>query len=169
MYRRLFFLFPDVKEAKKAVHSLMQEGITTKQMHTLSRSGINLDDLPSSAPNQKLDMHTKIENILWNMNLGIFVIALLVLVSAINAGNNFLFITTLLIMTATYWTGYFYLKKPTIHLSDFHAAFAHNEILLMVDVPKDQVVHIEKIIHNKIPAASEEGISWTPSNLSMNI
>lgn len=39
--------------------------------------------------------------------------------------------------------------KPTIHLSGFHAAFQHDEILLMVDVPKDQVALIEQILHNK--------------------
>lgn len=59
--------------------------------------------------------------------------------------------------------------KPTIHLSGFHAAFRHDEILLMVDVPKDQVALIEQILHNKNPSASEEGISWTPSDLSMNV
>lgn len=71
MYRRLFFLFPDRKAALKAVNDLIQEKITLKQMHTLSKPGINLKGLPVSAPNQQRDMHTKIENTLWNLNLGI--------------------------------------------------------------------------------------------------
>jgi len=39
----------------------------------------------------------------------------------------------------------------------------------MIDIPRDQVTHIEHIMNNKNPSASEEGISWTPGNLSMNI
>ncbi|RKZ90288.1 MAG: hypothetical protein DRQ43_11485, partial [Gammaproteobacteria bacterium] len=66
MYRRLFFLFPNTSDAKKAVQNLVQENISIKQMHSLSKPGVNLDGLPVSAPNQRRDMHTKIENSLWN-------------------------------------------------------------------------------------------------------
>ena len=169
MYRRLFFLFPDAADAKKAVQDLIEENISIKQMHSLSKPGVNLEGLPVSAPNQRRDMHTKIENSLWNFNLGIFFIALFVLVMAVIAANYFLAAISLLVMAATYTIGYYYLTKPTIHLSGFHAAFQHNEILLMVDVPKDQVAFIEHIVHNKNPSASEEGISWTPSDMSMNV
>jgi len=39
----------------------------------------------------------------------------------------------------------------------------------MVDVPKHQVAQIEHIVCRKNPSASEEGISWTPSDLSFNV
>ncbi|MCU7837107.1 MAG: hypothetical protein KZQ83_17915 [gamma proteobacterium symbiont of Taylorina sp.] len=169
MYRRLFFLFPNIKDAKKAVQDLVRENISIKQMHSLSRPEVNLEGLPVSAPNQRRDMHTKIENTLWNFNLGTFFIALFVLLISFISANYFLVMTSLLVMVATYSIGYYYLTKPTIHLNGFHAAFQHNEILLMVDVPKDQVAKIEQIIHNKNPSATEEGISWTPSDLSMNV
>ncbi len=169
MYRRLFFLFPSIAEARKAVQDLIQEDISIKQMHSLSRPGVDLEGLPISAPNQRRDMHAKIEDSLWNFNLGIFFIALFVLIVSFISANYFLVVISLLVMLATYAIGYYYLTKPTIHLSGFHAAFQHNEILLMVDVPKNKVAQIEQIIHNKNPSASEEGISWTPSDLSMNI
>ncbi|MFK5891980.1 MAG: hypothetical protein QM504_02025 [Pseudomonadota bacterium] len=169
MYRRLFFLFPNTTDAKKAVQDLLQEKITIKQMHTLSKPGVNLDGLPVCAPNQRRDMHTKIENSLWNFNLSIFFIALFILVMAFISSNYFLAVTSFLVMAATYSIGYYYLTKPTIHLSGFHAAFQHNEILLMVDVPKNQVGLVEKIVHDKNPSGLEEGISWTPADLSMNV
>ncbi|RKZ96145.1 MAG: hypothetical protein DRQ43_04610 [Gammaproteobacteria bacterium] len=169
MYRRLFFLFPNTADAKKAVQDLVQENISIKQMHSLSKPGVNLDGLPVSAPNQRRDMHTKIENSLWNFNLGTFFVALFVLLISFISANYFFVAAALLVMAATYSIGYYYLTKPTIHLSGFHAAFQHNEILLMVDVPKDQVAKIEQIVHNKSPSASEEGISWTPADLSMNV
>jgi len=31
------------------------------------------------------------------------------------------------------------------------------------------VAKIEQIVHNKSPSASEEGISWTPADLSMHV
>ncbi|MCW8929591.1 MAG: hypothetical protein OQL19_05055 [Gammaproteobacteria bacterium] len=169
MYRRLFFLFPNRADAKKAVQDLVQENISIKQMHSLSKPGVDLSGLPVSAPNQRRDMHTKIENSLWNFNLGTFFIALFILVLSFISSNYFLVIASLVVMIATYSIGYYYLTKPTIHLSGFHAAFQHNEILLMVDVPKNQVAKIERIIHNKNPSGSEEGISWTPADLSMNV
>ena len=169
MYRRLFFLFPNTTDAKKAVDDLIRENIGINQMHSLSKPGMNLNGLPVSAPNQRHDMHTKIENTLWNFNLGLFFIALFVLLLSFISDNYYLVTTSLLLMLVTYSIGYYYLTKPTMHLSYFHAAFQHNEILLMVDVPKDQVSHIEHIVNNKNPSASEEGISWTPGNLSMNI
>lgn len=137
MYRRLFFLFPNVEDTKKAVQDLIQENISIKQMHTLSKPGIMLEGLPVAAPNQRRDMHTKIENILWDFNLGTFFIALFILLMSFFSANYFLVVISVLVMAAaTYSIGYYYLTKPTIHLSEFHAAFQHNEILLMVDVPK---------------------------------
>ncbi len=169
MYRRLFFLFPNTEEAKQAVEVLTQENISIRQMHTLSKPGVNLDGLPASAPNQQRDMHTKIENTLWNFNLGTFFTALVILVFSFISANYWLAAASLVVMLTTYWSGYYYLTKPTIHLSGFHAAFQHDEILLMVDVPKQQVTQIEELVHRKSPSASEEGISWTPADLSMNV
>jgi hypothetical protein len=169
MYRRLFFLFPDKKTTQKAVNDLVQEKIKIKQMHTLSKAGVDLKGLPAAAPNQQRDMHTKIENILWNSNLVIFFIALFVLISSLISNNFFVAGVSLFIMLSTYAFGYYYLTKPTVHLVDFHAAFEHNEILLMVDVPKYQVAKIERIVCGKNPSALEEGISWTPSDLSFNV
>ena len=114
-------------------------------------------------------MHTKIENTLWNFNLGTFFTALVILIMSFISANYWLAAASLVVMLTTYWSGYYYLTKPTIHLSGFHAAFQHDEILLMVDVPKQQVALIEELVHRKSPSASEEGISWTPADLSMNV
>ncbi len=169
MYRRLFFLFPNKEDAQKAVQNLMSIKISLRQMHVLSKPGANLEGLPAPSPNQRRDMHTKIEDTLWNLNLGIFFTALIIFVASFINANFILCAIAFLVMAATYWTGYYYLTKPTIHLSGFHAAFEHNEILLMVDIPKNQISTVERVVHNKCPSASEEGISWTPSDLSMNV
>ena len=169
MYRRLFFLFPDKSETEHAVQELIEAGLNTQQMHALSRPGVDLQGLPAATPNQRRDMHTKIEHSLWHLNLGIFFVALFVLVTSFISSSYYLSAASLLVMIATYWMGYYYLTIPTIHLSGFHAAFQHGEILLMVDVPKQRVQEIEQILHHKNPSASEEGISWTPSDLSLNV
>ncbi|MCU7940654.1 MAG: hypothetical protein KZQ64_11625 [gamma proteobacterium symbiont of Bathyaustriella thionipta] len=169
MYCRLFFLFHDTRDAKKAVAILTQKNISITQMRTLAKPGVNLEGLPVSAPDQRRDMHTKIESFLWNFNLSLFFIALYILAMSFIFSNYFLMFGSLVVMTATYWTGYHYLTKPTIHLSGFHAAFEHNEILLMVDILKEQISQVEDIISHKNPSASKEGISWTPSDLSMNV
>ena len=169
MYRRLFFLFPDKIEAQKAVDTLTQKNISLRQMHALAKPDTDLNGLPVSAPNQRRDMHSKIEDSLWNLNLGIFFVALFILLVSFISANYFVIFSALIVMAATYGLGYYYLTKPTMHLAGFHAAFQHGEVLLMVDVPKHQVTEIEQILHHKNPSASEEGISWTPSDLSMNV
>ena len=53
MYRRLFFLFPSTADTRKAVQDLTQEDISIKQMHSLSRPGVDLEGLPVSSLNQR--------------------------------------------------------------------------------------------------------------------
>lgn len=165
----LFFLFPDKQDASKAVQDFIQEDISIKQIHALARQGVNLDGLPVAAPNQRRDMHSKAEYSLWNSNLALFFIALFICIIAFLYSNYPLMFASLALMSITYLIGDYYLTKPTIHLSNFHAAFEHNEILLMVDVPKAQVRKIEQLMSHKNPSASEEGISWTPADLSMSV
>jgi hypothetical protein len=169
MYRRIFYLFPNKTETQKAVNELLDAKLSIHQMHVLSRPDIDLEGLPASAPNQQRDTHTKIENSLWNLNLVIFFVALFVLVISFISVSYWWASAALSVMIATYWAGYYYLTKPTIHLAGFHAAFEHSEILLMVDVPKHKVAEIEQLLSKKNPSALEEGISWTPSDLSMNV
>ncbi|MFK5986703.1 MAG: hypothetical protein QM479_14945 [Pseudomonadota bacterium] len=169
MYRRLFFLFPDKLQTQKAVDNLIMHNIHTKQMHVLSKPGVDLQGLPLPSPNQRRDMHTKIEDTLWYSNLGLFFIALFISINAYFSANYYLMVVSFIVMVLCYSMGYYYLTKPTIHLDGFHAAFAHGEILLMVDVPKNQVADIEHLVQHNSPAASEEGISWTPSDFSMKV
>ena len=50
------------------------------------------------------------------------------------------------------------------HLDEFRDAMAHGEILLMVDVPEQQVADIENLVHHHHPEATVGGVSWgTPA------
>jgi hypothetical protein len=169
MNRRLFFLFPDKGHAREVVQKLKNNDVAVDHIHALAKPGVDLDGLPIASRQQKNDMHSTLEKVLWNSNLLIFFIALLALIFALFVGNTGLTFFTAWLMILTFAAGSYYIHKPSIHLSEFQAAFKHGEILLMVDVPKDRMVEIEKIVHEHHPEVEDGGVSWTPGNMALQI
>ena len=56
---------------------------------------------------------------------------------------------------------YFAEQIPKVHLAKIKDALAHNEILLMVDVPGKQIPQVENLAHRHHPSAVLGGASWT--------
>jgi hypothetical protein len=55
MKRRLYFLFPDPGNARIVVDELQSRGMHLRDMHTLARTGINLEGLPAASRRQRND------------------------------------------------------------------------------------------------------------------
>ena len=161
MLRRLFFLFPDEKHAQRAVDQLIDQNIPKRHMHAITR-GVKLTSLPEATERQKKDTAFRVEKFLWNANLLLFAVALLILIASLVTAEWFWFGFALVTMLITFFAGQqFVVRIPDVHLTEFTDALSHGEILLMVDLSLYRVAEIENFVHKHHPEATVGGASWT--------
>jgi len=131
-------------------------------MHVIAAQGIDLEGLPIASRNQRNDLGARLETALWDGNLVLFFIALLVLIALIPLHVNwFWLLLPAAAMLATFVAGVKFTKHiPNTHLSEFADAIKHREILLMVDVSVGQVARVEELIHRHHPEAVTGGVGW---------
>lgn len=167
MNRRLYFILPDVEISRKVEDDLLLARISEQQMHFLGKRGTNMQDLPEASQVQKTD-------IVHGFQVGMFTGALtgaimgltaylmrdiigmqievgIVLVLFLVGGVYGAFISGLFIGSST----------PNVKLKKFQHSMDEGHILLMVDVAKDRVDEIRKIVHQHFPEAEDHGEDHT--------
>lgn len=161
MLRRLFFLFPDEESAQRVMNQLVFNNISERNIHAIT-NGVALKTLPEATERQKNDTAFRVESFLWNTNLLLFIIALLMFFITLVMTQFYWALFALSVMTATFFAGeHFVVNVPDVHLTEFTDALSHGEILLMVDVPAARVAEIENFVHRNHPEAVVGGVSWT--------
>jgi hypothetical protein len=162
MKRRLYFLLPDTGHARTVVDELETSGIDRSHLHIMAAPEVDLEGLPVATRNQRKDLGARLETRLWNGNLALFFIALLLLiVLAVMQVSWYWLLLPGAIMLATFLSGEEFTRKiPNVHLSEFADAIHHREILLMIDVPVNQVARIEDLVLKHHPEAVAGGIGW---------
>ena len=162
MNRREYFLFPDVAHAKRAVEDLKEAGISSDAMHVMAKSGIDLGSLPKASEKQRKDICCTVENILWNGNFALFGLGLIGFAISLWLLSATWTLVFAAIMLFTFLVGgRFASVVPRVHLNEFKDALSHGEILLAVDLPKDEVHVIDQLIGRQHPEAVRGGVSWT--------
>ena len=161
MLRRLFFLFPDEKHAQRVVDQLIRQNIPKQRMHAIAH-GVKLNTLPAASERQKNDTAFRVERFLWNANLLMFVLALILFVISIATAAFLWSGVAFMVILATFIAGErFVVHVPNVHLTEFSDALSHGEILLMVDVSRYRVAEIEDFVHHNHPEAAVGGVGWT--------
>jgi len=167
MLRRLFFLFPDAAQAQHVVDELVERGIHTRHIHAIAQ-GADLGSLPQATERQKKDTKFRVEWFIWNTNLMLFAVALTVFIASLAFGDLIWATVALFVMALTFFIGeQFAVKVPDVHLTEFTDALSHGEILLMIDVPRNQVAEIEGFVHHRHPEAGVGGVGWTVDAFGM--
>jgi hypothetical protein len=167
MLRRLFFLFPDTEHARHAVDQLIDRGVSVRRMHTIAY-GVELGTLPAASERQKRDTKFRLEKLLWNANLALFLSATIAFIASLVSGSVLWAALSLFVMLLTFISGeQFAVKVPEVTLSEFTDALEHGEVLLMVDVPVYRVAEIEGFVHHHHPEAVVGGASWTVDALGI--
>jgi hypothetical protein len=163
MNRRLYFLFPDAVHARHAVDTLLDgTGVDARHIHAIAQREGRMSRLPHPSGRQQHDSAAHIESLLWNGNLLLFGIALLVLIAAIVAESTGWTLAALVVMGTTFVAGFLFTYRiPHVHLDEFRDALAHGEVLVMVDVPSEKVKTVEDYIHRRYPEAVPGGATWT--------
>jgi hypothetical protein len=167
MLRRLYFLFPNPSKATVVIDELSRRGVSHRRMHVLSRSGGDLGDLPPVGVHQGRDRARQLETLLWDGNLGLFFLALALLLVALYLGWALLAVLMAAAMAVTFLLGLRATWLPDVHLDEFRDALSHGEVLLMVDVPKARVAEIEDRVHRHHPEAAVGGVGWSLAGLEL--
>ena len=168
MKRRLYFLLPDVPHARTLVADLSDAGIMPAHMHALARPDVELGDLPGASGRQKQNTTGTVDRVLWNANLLLFFIALMICLALLIRGMAGWAVLPALVALASFLAGNRYTAVlPSMHLDEFNDALQHGEILLMVDVGRTQVAEVEEVVQRRHPEASVGGVGWTIEALGL--
>jgi hypothetical protein len=167
MKRRLYFLLPDTSHASAVVQELEQSSVDRRHIHTIAGKGSDASDLPQATPQQRGDMAARVEKFLWLGNLIVFFTALLLLIfMVLSQSGGFWVLLPAGVMLATFLAGLgFTSRVPNVHLDEFRDALRHAEVLLMIDVPVQQVARVEELVHRHHPEAAVGGVGWSLANL----
>lgn len=153
--KRLYFLIPDITIAKSIVDDLLQANVEEKHIHAIAKEGIHLDELPEASLLQKSDLIPALERgaalggvsgILAGMFAVSFPPAGVVL-----GGGTLLGITVAGAGIGAWVSSMIGIDFKNTQLKGFEAAIHDGQILMLVDVAKDRVEEITKLIQTIHP------------------
>ena len=164
--KRIYFLVPTVEIAKTIVDELLLARIDERHIHILAKHGTPLEDLPEASLLQKSDFIPAMERGLAvggtvGTLAGLIAVALGP-VSLVVAGGGIVLAGGLAGAGVGAWlSGMVGLSVDNSRLKHFEAAIERGELLMMIDVPRDQVAHITELVSTHHPEAHPEGTEPT--------
>ncbi len=165
MRRRLYFLLPDVKRANQVVDELLLARVEERHIHVLAKEGVPLEHLPEANLLQKSDLVRGIEQGLAVGGVtGVLagVVAVTFPPAGLVLGGGALLGIALAGAGVGGWvSGMIASSVPNVRLKEFEAAVEQGQILMMVDVPKDQVDTVSTLIKQHHPEADMHGVEPT--------
>jgi hypothetical protein len=163
--KRLYFLVPNIRSAKKMVDHLLLARIEERHMHVLAKRGTPLESLPEASFMQKTDFVPGTQR---GLALGGVVGTLggLVAVSLPPAGpviaGGIILGSALAGAGIGAWlSGMVGMNIGNTRLKRFEDAIEQGQLLMMIDVPRDRVDEIEAVIRKQDPEAHVEGTEPT--------
>jgi hypothetical protein len=161
MRRRLYFLVPSVDMAHKIVDELLVARVEVGHMHVVARDGTPMGDLPEASILQKTDLIEATERGLavggtTGLLAGLMAVSFPpagmilgggMIAAAAFAGAGF----------GAWASGLIGVNLPNREIKQFEEAIAAGSVLMMVDVPKDRVHEIERLIQEHHPEAQIGG------------
>lgn len=158
MRRRLYFLLPDVKSAKAVFRKLLLARVEDRHMYFLARDGMALSDLPEATMLQKSD---EIHGLALGLVVGgatgavAGVVALMFPPSGLAMGLGVILAMSVIGAIVGVWvSGMIASDVPNTRLQPFAKEIERGKILMMLDIPKDQVEEISDMIRDNHPDAA---------------
>jgi len=164
MRRRLYFLLPNVENARQAVNELLLARIDIGHIHVMARSGTSMSDLPEADILQKSDLVYGFERgLLIGGFTGIIagIIASLSTSTGLSTGGLILACAAAGAIIGAWSSGMIGSDVVNSRVKPFEDAMDNGHILLMVDVPKDDVKTITAMVTSAHPEISEKQIDHT--------
>ncbi len=158
--RRIYFLVPDIGTTHKIVDELRAEGIEDRHMHILAKRDALLGDLPEAGVTIKTDfIHAVERGAALGGTAGLLagLIGLRFAGFAI-AGGAVLGILVASATIASLAAGLIGMGLGNTRLKEYEEAIENGELLLLLDIPKDRIDSISKLIVKHHPKSEFEGM-----------
>ncbi len=166
MRRRLYFVLPDHRVTTAIVGELRDAGIDPRYIGIASRDPAQVRIPAVHVQDATSDPGESLERIVWDLNLALFAVALLMFVAMlVIKGPTVWLAVPVCIMLACFIGGVRFTAIPNTHLREFGAALRHGELVLMVSVPRWRVAEIESLVHQHHPDATLGGVGWSSALL----
>jgi hypothetical protein len=158
--RRIYFLVPNIAITHKIVNELRSEGIEDRHIHILAKRDTPLDDMPEAGVSVKTDFIPALER---GVALGGTTGLLAGLVGLrfagfAMAGGPLLSIIMAGATIGSLMGGLVGMNSGNSRLKRFEQAIEEGELLVLLDIPRDQIETITRLIIKHHPEATFEGI-----------
>lgn len=165
MKRRLYFLLPNVNNAKIVHNELLLARIEERNMHVLARDDISLKGLPEASLLEKSDLvHGLQLGFIVGGFTGITLAMVAYMLDMIVPGWETVSMLGIIVGSAFFgsWTSSMIaVNIQNTRLKEFMKDVNSGQILYMVDVPVYRVEEITDLVHSNHPEASMRGIDHT--------
>jgi hypothetical protein len=155
MKRRLYFLLPDVASATRTANDLLLARVDDRRMHFLAKRGTDLGELHEASYLFKTDLMRGA-----GIGLALGLLGGVVLGSIIvnyppegtHPGLAAAMIATIVGTALGVWMGSMAaIAVPNSRLKSFSAEIDRGKVLLIVDVPYQQVDHVRAVLSSRHP------------------
>lgn len=157
MRRRLYFVLPDVKSASEIHNDMLLSKIEERHMHVIARDDIDLADLPEASLLQKSDLvHGAQLGAIIGAFSGVLLGSLAVMLGYIVTGLEVWSVGSITIggaLIGLFASTMVAVNIPNSRLKSFVHEINKGRLLLMVDVPVEQVETVSEMVKNRHPEA----------------
>ena len=165
MRKRLYYVLPDLAHARQMFNHLLLAQVEARHIHVLARDDLDLDEMPAAGLNQRTDvLHGAVQGLLYGGLSGALLGMFLLLNPPETMAVNQVVILLLALLGAVFgaWIASLIgLNIGNTQLDAFQADIEAGRILLMVDVPRQDISRISAIIRRDDPDAVSGGIEPT--------
>ncbi|WP_432745886.1 DUF1269 domain-containing protein [Methylobacter sp. G7] len=158
--RRIYFLVPTIEITHKIVEELQAKGIEDRHIHILAARDTSLEGLPEAGVTIKTDFLPAVERGLalgGSTGLLAGLVGLRFAGFAI-AGGPLLGIIMAGATIGSLMGGLAGMNSGNSRLRQFEQAIEQGEILVLVDIPRDQIETIRKLVIKHYPEVEFEGV-----------
>ncbi len=161
--RRLYFLLPDLDTTHKVVEELLLSHVEERHIHIIAKEGVPLGDLPQANLLQKSDFIPAVERgVALGGAAGVLAgLTALAVAGVVTAGGALLASGLVGAGMGAWLGGMIGVDVENTQIKKFHEAIEKGEILVLVDVPKDQVEAIQALVKKHHPEVDFEGTEPT--------
>ncbi|MDY6980616.1 MAG: DUF1269 domain-containing protein [Pseudomonadota bacterium] len=165
MRRRLYFVLPDVKSAQAIHDELLLAKIEERHIHVLARSDVELDDLPEASLLQRSDLvHGAQLGAIVGAFAGVLLGSLAVMMGYIVSGLEVWSVGSITVggaLIGLFASTMVAVNIPNTRLKAFWAQIEQGHLLMMVDVPVEQVETLSERVKQHHPEADVRDVDPT--------
>ncbi|MDD5580316.1 MAG: DUF1269 domain-containing protein [Methylobacter sp.] len=158
--RRIYFLAPDIETTHKIVEELRSKGIEDHHMHILAKRDTPLGDLPEAGVSIKTDFIPAVERgaVLGGTTGLLAGLVGLRFAGFAIAGGPVLGILMASATIASLAAGLIGMSVGNSRLKKFEEEIEQGKLLVLLDIPKDQIEDIKQSVIKHHPDAEFEGL-----------